>query len=249
MIPKIIHYCWLSDNPIPEVLDKYMMTWKLILPDYEFIKWDTKRFDISRSQWVKEAFENKKYAFAADFIRLYAVYHYGGIYLDSDVEVMKSFGDYLQLTTMIGWQQGRDGLEVAAFGASKGEKWVGMCLDYYKDRPFVKADGTFDLKTLPLIVEDVLATNRIELVNVKSLDEAKKIRGAAIPVFEADFFSPKGKDGVVRLTANTITIHHFAASWTGAFHRYIRKAVLMIGGERFRKIVSYIYRHFFYDIN
>ena len=77
MIPKIIHFCWLSDDPIPSNLVAYMQTWKEKLPDYEFIKWDLEKFPKESSRWVTEAFDNKKYAFAADYIRLYAVYHYG----------------------------------------------------------------------------------------------------------------------------------------------------------------------------
>lgn len=81
MIPKIIHYCWLSDETIPEDLQKYVDGWRKKLPEYKFIKWDFSRFDIDSSVWVKEAFELKKYAFACDYIRIYAVYNYGGIYI------------------------------------------------------------------------------------------------------------------------------------------------------------------------
>ena len=87
MIPKIIHYCWLSNDPIPSNIQHYMDSWKKYLPDYEFIHWNFDKFDKSSSRWVSEAFDNKKYAFAADYIRLYALYHYGGIYLDMDVDV------------------------------------------------------------------------------------------------------------------------------------------------------------------
>ena len=85
MIPKIIHYCWLSNDKIPQNLQQCMVSWKEKLPDYKFIKWDFSRFDKECSPWVKEAFEHKKYAFACDFIRLYAVYNYGGIYMDMDI--------------------------------------------------------------------------------------------------------------------------------------------------------------------
>jgi Mannosyltransferase OCH1 and related enzymes len=98
MIPKIIHYCWLSNDPIPSNIQHYMDSWKKYLPDYEFIHWNFDKFDKSSSRWVSEAFDNKKYAFAADYIRLYALYHYGGIYLDMDVEVLKSFNPFLSLS-------------------------------------------------------------------------------------------------------------------------------------------------------
>ena len=91
MIPKIIHYCWLSGNPIPKNLEDCMKSWKKKLPDYKFMLWDFNRFDINSSIWVREAFNAKKYAFAADYIRLFALYNYGGIYMDMDVEVIKPF--------------------------------------------------------------------------------------------------------------------------------------------------------------
>ena len=115
-IPKIIHYCWLSENPVPEDMLRYMATWKEHLSDYEFIKWDFNRFDINSSVWVKEAFENKKYAFAADYIRFYALYHMGGIYLDSDVEVLKSFDDLLDLPYFVGAEKAQTP-EAAVIGA------------------------------------------------------------------------------------------------------------------------------------
>ena len=101
MIPKIIHFCWLSDDPYPQEIQRCLDSWKKILPDYESWKWDRKRFDINAIPWTKEAFEAKKYAFAADYIRLYALYNYGGIYMDMDVEVLKTFNPFLKLSTMI----------------------------------------------------------------------------------------------------------------------------------------------------
>ena len=87
MIPKIIHYCWLSNDPIPAKLKKCMDSWKKQLPDYEFMLWNFDRFAKDRSVWVSQAFDSRKYAFAADYIRLYALYNYGGIYLDMDVDI------------------------------------------------------------------------------------------------------------------------------------------------------------------
>ena len=107
MIPKILHLCWLSGDAYPAKIAKCIDSWKRVLPDYDIILWDTKRFPLSQSQWVREAFEKKKYAFAADYIRFYALYTMGGIYLDSDVEVLKSFDDLLDLPYFMGASRGR----------------------------------------------------------------------------------------------------------------------------------------------
>ena len=95
MIPKVIHFCWLSGETYPELVCKCIKSWELILPDYEIILWDTQKIDIHSNLWLEQSFKKKKYAFAADYIRFYALYYYGGIYLDADVEVLKSFNPLL----------------------------------------------------------------------------------------------------------------------------------------------------------
>ncbi len=222
MIPKIIHYCWLSDDPIPTDLERCMKTWKEHLPDYEFIKWDFTRFDKESSQWVKEAFKAKKYAFAADYIRLYALYNFGGIYLDMDVEVLRSYDEFLQLDTMLCYENSDKGkLEVAAFGASKGSKWVKQCLEYYKNRAFEKTDGTYDMKVLPYVIRDCLHDAKYNLINVSKIKDALSIEEGSIPVFPYEFFSPKSYEtGEIERTANTYSIHHFAGSWVSKSEKF-----------------------------
>ena len=95
MIPKKIHYCWLSNDPFPRKIRKCMDTWRKMLPDYEFKLWNTHNFDINSVPFVKQAYEQRKWAFAADYIRMYALYHEGGVYLDSDVKVLKPLDSLL----------------------------------------------------------------------------------------------------------------------------------------------------------
>ncbi len=220
MIPKIIHYCWLSNEPIPQKLLDYMQSWRNVLPDYDFMLWNFDRFDKESSLWVKQAFDNKKYAFAADFIRLFALYNYGGIYLDMDVEVLKDFAPLLELKSFLCWQNASvssdlpsPGLEVAVMGVEKGCSWIKLCLDRYNNRPFVNEHG-FDMKALPHVVESVLRENNIPLHTVRDIDCAKMFEDSGIPVFTWDFFSPKSfNTGIVETTKNTYCIHHFSGSW------------------------------------
>lgn len=215
MIPKIVHYCWLSDDPVPTELQKYMESWKKYLPDYEFVKWDFSRFSKNESKWVSDAFDKKKYAFAADYIRLYALYNYGGIYLDMDVEVTKPYGDMLKLNTMLGHENSKvNSLEVAAFGVERHSEWVKLCLNHYNQREFVNPDGSFNDQPLPGVINKCLLDNGYTLVEVESLEEALKVSGKTIPIFPYDFFSPKNHDtGRIKKTPNTYSIHHFAGSW------------------------------------
>ena len=197
MIPKIIHYCWLSNDPIPKDLKKYMKSWKEKLYDYEFILWDLNRFDLNRSLWVKQAFEAKKYAFAADYIRLYAVYNYGGIYMDMDVEVIKSFNDLLRNDYILGYEAAK-GLEAGVF--PKKAPWVKEVLEYYTSKEFALPNGLYNDTPLPIIMDEVL--------------NADYITNKKIVPLPTDFLTAKSyKTGKITITPNTYTIHHFAGSW------------------------------------
>ncbi len=194
MIPKIIHFCWLSNDPYPELITQCIKSWKNILPDYEFKLWNLSCPDIAGNKWVQQAFENKKYAFAADYVRFYALFNYGGIYLDADVEVLKSFNDLLDRHEFLGEECAGD-IEAAVMGAEKGSLWVGECLNHYSGRSFVKEDGKFDMRPVPLLVNEV----------------AKKYNLEIMPY---TVFSPKNYH-VGRIYANesSYTIHHFDGKW------------------------------------
>ncbi len=176
-----------------------MKSWKEKLYDYEFILWDLNRFDLNRSLWVKQAFEAKKYAFAADYIRLYAVYNYGGIYMDMDVEVIKSFNDLLRNDYILGYEAAK-GLEAGVFGTPKKAPWVKEVLEYYTSKEFALPNGLYNDTPLPIIMDEVL--------------NADYITNKKIVPLPTDFLTAKSyKTGKITITPNTYTIHHFAGSW------------------------------------
>jgi mannosyltransferase OCH1-like enzyme len=217
MIPKVIHYCWLSDDPYPELIRDCMDSWKRHLPDYEYVLWDKQRFDLSSVPYVYEAFRAKKYAFAADYIRMHALYHHGGIYLDTDVEVLKPFDDLLTLPYFIGREslltsRGNLHLEVAAFGAQKGTPWLGTFLDTFNGRKFYISPGKYNMDLLPVTLRDHLAESKIikEISDIKEFEYDTNI----INIFTSEYFSPK----TMRLedyetTQRTYCIHHYNNSW------------------------------------
>lgn len=219
MIPKIIHFCWLSDDKYPEKIRYCIESWKKFLPDYEIRLWDLSRFDINSSIWCKEAYNVRKYAFAADYIRCYALYMEGGIYLDSDVEVLKSFDDLLHLPYFIGIEQGSN-IEPAVIGCEKRWSLMKEMLLYYKDRHFINGDS-LDMQTLPIIMHEKIQ-ELYEYTIIKSpsefhLDEKK------INVLPAEYFSPKYPNSFkCTVTAHTYTIHHFSASWYSRNQRIFR---------------------------
>ena len=198
MIPKIIHYCWLSDEPVPEKFQKFMNTWKELLPDYEFIKWDFSKFDKDSSDWVSEAFAHKKYACASDYIRLYAIYYYGGIYLDMDIEMIKPFGELLNKTYMFAYENPSGaGIEAGCFGAEKGDSFLKACLERYKGRHYVLEDGSFDRTILPVVMKKCLEDEKF---NYK--------------VYNHNYFTAKSfETGRIKITDETYCVHHFAGTW------------------------------------
>lgn len=235
MIPKIIHYCWLSNDPVPRNMLRYMDSWKEKLPDYEFMKWDFTRFPKENSMWVSQAFDNKKYAFAADYIRLYALYYYGGIYLDMDVEILKSYNPLLSLPAMLCYEANGHTIEAATMGAEKGAKWVKACLDYYEGKDFVNADGTFNMKPIPQIMQELL-NNQFQVNNVNSVDEITF--DDCLPIFPSDYFSPRSySTGELLLTKNTFSIHQFSGSWLPWYVK-LERTICVKFGLRYRDILN-----------
>ncbi len=213
MIPKIIHYCWMSEDPYPEEIQKCIDSWRKILPDYEFWLWDSNRFDMNSSVWVKEAFAARKYAFCADYIRCYALYTYGGIYLDSDVEVLKSFNDLLHLPYFIGMES-VGYFEAATMGCEKGFKLFDKMLEHYKGRHFFDENGEPDIVIIPKVMMKIAQTDYrlVQIDNIEIFDYSSDV----ISVFPYDYFSPidtRGKRHVLRQTIHTYSIHHFASAW------------------------------------
>lgn len=209
MIPKIIHLCWLSGDEYPSDIKYYISTWKEKLPDYEIKIWSKDTFDISSVRWVKEAFEAKKYAFAADYIRFWSLYNYGGLYLDSDVEVLKSFDEFLNQHSFIGFEY-LNIPEAAVIGAEKGTTWIKHALDWYKDKSFFYENGEMKKDVCPILTS--LALKKDFHMNVFDTGKVQKIEG--ISFYPYTYFSPKNYfTGKVKIKAETVCIHRFASAW------------------------------------
>lgn len=197
MIPKIIHYCWLSDDPIPNDFMNYIDNWKKIMPDFEFRLWNFNVFDKKSSNWVSEAFDNKKYAFAADYIRLYAVYNYGGFYMDMDIKVLKPFYDLLDKDLILAYENiEQTGIEAGCFGACKNNSLIKEMLGYYENRHFIKDDNEFDTLPLPRIMKSY--TDKYEKLVIKDWHM---------------FTNKLQKTGEIITENYSYAIHNFAGSW------------------------------------
>lgn len=209
MIPKIIHFCWLSGDEYPDSIKKCIDSWYSTLPGYEIRLWDTDRFDICSNVWVREAYEVKKYAFAADYIRLYALYHYGGIYLDSDVLVYRSFDDLLNLPYFIGEDRVHC-FEPAIIGATKGCSWIKEVMTLYDNRHFVKNDGTHDQYGLPRVFHDILTPLYMFKLMANKDDFTEKEE--LINIFPYDYFNSRDFVGV-RQYPRSYCSHNYLGTW------------------------------------
>ena len=140
MIPKIIHYCWFGRNPLPPLAKKCIASWKKHLPEYEIKEWNEDNFDLDMFPYDREAYDNRKFAFVTDIVRLYALYNEGGIYMDTDVEVLKSLDGFLHHTAFSGFENETD-VPTGIMASEKGGLWAKENLEYYNGRHFVKSDG------------------------------------------------------------------------------------------------------------
>lgn len=233
MIPKIIHLCWLSGDSFPTDIKKCLTTWKEQLCGYTVWLWgkcpkdteslnclsglrvEEKHFDLGSTIWTKQAFEAKKYAFAADYIRLQALYNYGGIYLDADVLVYKPFDELLELPYFIGCDQIR-AIEAAVMGCEPGCQWVKDMLDTYEGKHFVKPDGCLDTLELPVKFLLTLKEKDYRFYKVRNVEDASSFfsrnMDSSMCIFDRDFFN--SRDAVeVRQTKKSFTAHNYAGSW------------------------------------
>ncbi len=162
MIPKIIHYCWFGRGEMPELYKRCMESWNKILPEYEIKCWNEDTFDVSTNQYVKDAYENRKFAFVTDYVRLYALYNYGGIYMDTDVEVVKPLDRFLGVEAFSGFEK-KDGVPTGIMGAEKRNQVIGDLLGDYDTLSFYNKDGSLNLTTNVKTITDYFVKKGIVL--------------------------------------------------------------------------------------
>lgn len=209
-IPKIIHYVWFSPH-MPVETSGRIEYWKRIMPDYEFIHWNSDNFPINDHPWVLSALENKKWAFATDYVRLWALKNYGGIYLDTDVQVLRAFDDLLILPYFIGMEKTKRILEAAILGVQKECVWISDVFAYYQNKTFAIEDKNSE-RPLPEIILEILVA-KYGLQRISKIENFN-YNSSAIQVFPSSFFSPKKwNSSYSRVTCDTYCIHLFDGAW------------------------------------
>ncbi len=202
-IPKVIHYCWFGGKPLPKSAEKCIRSWKKHCPDYEIIRWDESNFDVNCNPYCKFAFENKKWAFLTDYIRLKVVYENGGVYLDTDVELVKNLDTLIENGAYMGFQNATEIATGLGFAAEKGHSFIGENMRYYEELSDFSQLRSCPIITTELLVAHGLKENDGTIQNV-----------ADMKLYPPEYLCPKDeRTGLSEFTNNTYSIHHFDASW------------------------------------
>lgn len=248
MIPKKIHYCWFGGKSLNELGKKCLASWKEYFPDYEIIEWNESNFDINCCQYVREAYEAKKWAFVSDYARFKILYEQGGVYFDTDVEVIKSFDDILKKGNFMGCENEVSavnpgpGLAVApglGLAVAPGLGLIKEILEDYEKASFLNADGSLNLTTIVTRTTNIL--KRHGLTNINEIQTV-----AEVNIYPREYFCPIDMTtGKIEITPNTYSIHRYAGSWEskrnlfrGKVYRFINKAFGKKAANIARKILG-----------
>jgi mannosyltransferase OCH1-like enzyme len=206
VIPKKIHYIWFGGKPLPEDAERCIASWKRFCPDYEIVRWDESNFDLDSNAYVNEAYKAKKWAFVSDYVRLWVLVNFGGVYMDTDVEIRDSLDPFMKHRAFSGFES-PDAVPTGIMACETGFPLFQELLDDYSSRHFIKEDGTYDLCTNVMAITHHCLAKGLVLNNTY-----QEIDGFAL--YPNDWFCPKSHEtGVINLTENSVAIHHFSGSW------------------------------------
>lgn len=212
MIPKIIHYCWFGGKPLSKEYQNYIATWRKYCSDYEIKEWNENNFDINENMYCREAYETKNWAFVSDYARLKIIYQYGGIYLDTDVELIEDLTPLINAGVgFLGFQNQEEVNTGLGFAAEPYNNCVKKMLDMYANRHFLLENGRVDQTPCP-----VINTVALKMCGLKTGRRASKTVQIldGIRVYPIDYFNPLNPDTMkLKITQNTVMIHHYSATW------------------------------------
>ena len=230
-IPKIVHYCWFGKGEKPDNIKAYIETWKANMPDYTFMEWNEQNFDVEHSiPYVGQAYEAKKYAFVSDYVRIQALYQYGGVYFDTDVEVKKPFEEFLEDKSMVLGFESERSLLTAFIAVEKEHPFMGEFLQTYKERNFLKEDGSYDM----LVINDGFS----RLMENKGVDlnrnEYQELQGDIV-IYPIEYFCGFDVNNWHEsITDKTCTVHYMNSSWVSGKQGMKRKIIYTL-----QKILGY----------
>lgn len=227
-IPKVINYCWFSGNPIPEYLVKCIESWKRFCPDYKIVRWDEDNYDVGKNIYMKQAYEAGKWGFVPDIARLDILYNYGGLYIDTDVEIIKNLDDLLGNEAFTGVEKWGNINMGGCSGAVPHHPMIKKMLDFRINEEFIMQDGSLNLttcgyyETMPFIQEGFIPDNTTQTID-------------GMTIYSSDYFQPYDyMSGETCITKNTYSIHHFNGGWIDEKHKEERQKTK----DNYQKMVS-----------
>lgn len=237
MIHKVFHYCWFGKGRKPKEFYEYLASWKKYGPEYEIQEWNETNFDISDNRYCWEAYQVGKWAFVSDYARLKIMYKYGGIYLDTDVELLRPLTPLIdQFEGFVGYQNPVQINTGLGFAAAERSPCVKAMLDIYNKRAFLREDGTMDLTPCPV-------ANTVGLKNCGMLakDSGNIQRVMDVAVLPVDYLNPFNVDtGKLHITEHTFSVHHYAATWHNKSARYRQRLKALVPDFLLMKRAIYI---------
>lgn len=238
-IPKKIHYCWFGGNKLPEEMKRYIAGWRQLCPDYEIIEWNEENFDLNSCEYVKEAYSVKKWAFVSDYARFKILYEYGGVYFDTDVELLKNLDNLLRDGPFLGMEYGSQiapGLGMAAYPKMK---YCEDMLELYDNIHFINENGTINLKTIcQYTTEYFMQRGFMDKEIIQKIDD--------IVIYPKEYFNPCDLDtGKIIVSENTVSIHHYAGTWVDPYSKFRGKVYFLLrkifgekGAEAVRRLLG-----------
>lgn len=239
-IPRVINYCWFGGNKKSALIERCINSWKKYCPDYKIIEWNEDNFNVRYNKYVKEAYDNKKWAFLTDYVRLWVLYNNGGIYLDTDVELISSLDSLLEYDCFLATEDNSIINTGLGCGATAHNVWIKVIMDDYNQCHFQKSDGSLDLT--PCTTRNTIALEKYIHMSINSIINTPL--GNSI-ILSRDFFCPFDfATGEMKKSTNTVGIHWFDASWRDSSinlrEKMLRPVKRIIGKERFAAIKKFL---------
>ena len=229
MIPKRIHYCWFGGHPLRKLEEMCLESWKRNCPDYELVLWNEGNAPIKDNVYVRQAFQMKKWAFVSDYVRLKVLSEYGGIYLDTDVELLKPLNDFMNQRGFLGLES-RENIASCVIGCVPHHPFFSWAAGAYDERAFCTADGTCDETTNTTWLTGILLRMGLQQTGLQQVV-------ADVEIYPPDIFCPFNLEtGKLRLTDRSVAIHHFAGSWMTPRQKFHTRVAQILGVEKTKKL-------------
>ncbi|BBF44126.1 polysaccharide biosynthesis protein CpsM(V) [Lachnospiraceae bacterium KM106-2] len=220
LIPKTIHYCWFGRNPIPDQYKIWMDSWKKYCPDYEIVEWNEDNYDMTKNQYMLQAYEQRKWGFVPDYARLDIIYNHGGVYLDTDVELINNIDDLLYQRGFAGFESDKYVALGLGFGAAAGNQLIKGMMDAYDNYSFLDKEGNMNLTPSPVIQTDYLLGHGLKQ------DGEYQILENELTIYPEKMLSGKSITSKrIKLTPYTRGIHHYDGSWLDAEKKNMMKQI------------------------